>query len=78
LGFIFICDFQQSPQPPEPFASFAINVFFQDGSIDGVVGPAARHFVCFECFVVKNLCIPCILWFLFKDNIGFLNLPAEA
>jgi len=52
--------FSQPPQPPEPFTSFMINVLFQHEILRDVVGPAARHFVCFVCFVVKN---PCILWF---------------
>jgi len=46
--------FQQPPQPPEPFASFAINVLFHHEIHKDFVGPAARHFVCFECFVVKK------------------------
>ena len=41
-------------EPPEPFASFAINVLFQHGILNGIIGSAARHFLC-------NLCD---LWFL--------------
>jgi len=54
--------FKQPPQPPEPFAFIRDQRFVSSLNPQDVIGPAARLFVCFVCFVVKNLCILCIQW----------------
>ncbi len=47
--------FEQPQQPPEPFVSFVIKVLFLSLNLLSFVGPAARHLVCFVCFVVKKI-----------------------
>ena len=46
--------FSQPPQPPEPFTFFHNQRLVSSLNPQDVVGPAARHFVCFVYFVVKK------------------------
>ena len=55
---------EQPPQQPKPFESFAINVSFRHEILRNVVGPAARHFVC---FMVKFVSIRVHSWLIIND-----------
>ena len=59
---------QTTAEPPEPFASFVINILFHHEILREIVGPAARHFVCVVCFVVK-ICIICVICGLIKFRV---------
>ena len=60
LAKIFPCAFllrealSQTAEPPEPFASFAINVLFLHGILSNFIGPAARLFCLFSVFCGLN------------------------
>jgi hypothetical protein len=63
---IFV-SFKQPPQPPEPFAFTCNQRLVSSLNPLNVVGPAARHFVCFVyfvCFVLNFVFIRVYSWFL--------------
>ena len=56
-------------EPPEPFASFVINVLFHDEIPRDIVGPAVRYFCVIRVFCGFQIfrVLSCILWFIKKS-----------